>query len=63
MCIFLDSLEGPNEERLIRDIFETGHYQRLARPVAIESEAVEVQFGLTLMQIISIVSVFEFLKV
>jgi len=47
---------GWHEERLIEDIFEKRHYQKLARPVREESEAVDVVFGLSLQQIIAVVS-------
>ena len=47
---------GPHEERLIDEIFEVRKYQKLARPVLKESEAVDVVFGLTLQQIIGVVS-------
>ena len=47
---------GPHEERLIYDILNSRNYTALARPVAEESEALVVNFGLTLQQIIKIVS-------
>ena len=45
---------GPNERRLINDLMET--YQNLERPVFNESEALDLKFGLTLQQIIDVVS-------
>jgi len=47
---------GPHEERLIEDIMRNRNYTALARPVAEESEAVVVTFGLSLQQIIRVVS-------
>ena len=47
---------GPAEERLINEIFKVRRYQKLARPVRRESEAVDVVFGLSLQQIIAVVS-------
>jgi len=49
-------LGGPAEERLIDEIFKVRRYQKLARPVRRESEAVDVVFGLSLQQIIAVVS-------
>ena len=45
---------GPHERRLLRDLF--ADYQVLERPVANESEPILVSFGLTLQQIIDVVS-------
>jgi len=47
---------GPHEERLIDDIINNRNYTSLARPVAEEAEAVFVSFGLSLQQIIRVVS-------
>ena len=47
---------GPHEERLIDDIIRNRNYTPLARPVAEESDAVIVSFGLSLQQIIRVVS-------
>ena len=55
MCI-TEVTCGRHEERLIDEIFKVRRYQKLARPVRKESEAVDVVFGLTLQQIISVVS-------
>ena len=52
---FTDSLQGPHEERLIDDILVRRRYNRLARPVSRESDALEVKFGLALQQIIDVV--------
>jgi hypothetical protein len=52
--IALDSLEGPHERRLLKDLLS--NYQVLERPVANESEPILVSFGLTLQQIIDVVS-------
>jgi len=51
-----DVMGGRHEERLIDEIFEVRKYQKLARPVKRESEAVDVEFGLSLQQIIAVVS-------
>ena len=51
-----DVMCGRHEERLIDEIFNVRKYQKLARPVEKESEAVDVVFGLVLQQIIAVVS-------
>merc|ERR1719499_2281410 len=48
----LGSLSGPSERRLLTDLMD--HYQRLERPVANESNAVQLKFGLTLQQIMDV---------
>ena len=45
---------GPNERRLINDLMSK--YNNLERPVFNESEALKLNFGLTLQQIIDVVS-------
>ena len=50
-----ESEQGPHEERLIDTIFETRRYNRLARPAPKEEEALEVQFGVALQQIVDVV--------
>ena len=45
---------GPHERRLINDLMKK--YNNLERPVANESEALVLKFGLTLQQIIDVVS-------
>ena len=47
---------GPHERRLINDLMD--RYQNLERPVFNESEALNLKFGLTLQQIIDVVSNF-----
>jgi len=56
MCVFQDVEAGPHEDRLIRRIFFDNHYYQSSRPVPIESSAIEVKFGITLQQIIDVVS-------
>ncbi|XP_038110414.1 neuronal acetylcholine receptor subunit alpha-7 isoform X8 [Culex quinquefasciatus] len=51
ICI-RDSLQGPHEKRLLNNLLAT--YNTLERPVANESESLEVKFGLTLQQIIDV---------
>ncbi|XP_076261061.1 nicotinic acetylcholine receptor alpha6 isoform X5 [Rhynchophorus ferrugineus] len=46
------SLQGPHEKRLLTMLLES--YNVLERPVANESEPLEVKFGLTLQQIIDV---------
>lgn len=46
---------GPHEEKLIEEIFTKRRYNRLARPVAKEQDALEVKFGVTLQQIVEVV--------
>nr|ACP31296.1 nicotinic acetylcholine receptor a6 subunit isoform XX [Tribolium castaneum] len=46
------SQQGPHEKRLLNNLL--GPYNVLERPVANESEPLEVKFGLTLQQIIDV---------
>ena len=48
------SFSGSAERRLLEDLML--YYQKLERPVANESEAVELKFGLALQQIMDVVS-------
>ena len=48
------SLAGSHERRLLNDLMT--HYQKLERPVLEESQAVSLKFGLTLQQILDVVS-------
>ena len=52
---FLGVKSGPHERRLINDLLE--RYQNLERPVFNESEPLNLKFGLTLLQIIDVVSI------
>ncbi|KAI8043120.1 hypothetical protein M5D96_004446, partial [Drosophila gunungcola] len=47
-----ESCQGPHEKRLLNHLLST--YNTLERPVANESEPLEVKFGLTLQQIIDV---------
>lgn len=51
---FPGSQQGQHEKKLLNMLLET--YNVLERPVANESEPLEVKFGLTLQQIIDVVS-------
>jgi hypothetical protein len=53
--MFSESLQGPHEKRLLHTLLD--HYNVLERPVANESDPLQLSFGLTLMQIIDVVSV------
>lgn len=52
--IFSDSAQGPHEKRLLNDLLSS--YNVLERPVHNESEPLLISFGLTLQQIIDVVS-------
>ncbi|CAB3256244.1 unnamed protein product [Arctia plantaginis] len=54
------SEQGPHEKRLLNALLAS--YNTLERPVANESEPLEVRFGLTLQQIIDVVSQNLFLR-
>ncbi|XP_039276495.1 neuronal acetylcholine receptor subunit alpha-7 isoform X12 [Nilaparvata lugens] len=47
-----ESLQGPHEKRLLHNLLD--HYNVLERPVANESDPLQLSFGLTLMQIIDV---------
>ncbi len=51
--LLTETVEGPSEEQLIRDIFDK--YNKYSRPVAKEDDALEVNFGVSLQQIIDVV--------
>jgi nicotinic acetylcholine receptor len=53
--MILESLAGYNEKRLLHKLLD--HYNVLERPVANESDPLQLSFGLTLMQIIDVVGV------
>lgn len=56
-CIYITqtgSHQGPHEKRLLNNLL--GNYNILERPVSNESDALTVRFGLTLQQIIDVVS-------
>ncbi|XP_030241644.1 acetylcholine receptor subunit alpha-type acr-16 isoform X3 [Drosophila navojoa] len=52
LVIIKESCQGPHEKRLLNHLLST--YNTLERPVANESEPLEVKFGLTLQQIIDV---------
>jgi len=51
-----DAEGGAHEERLIDEIFEHRRYIKYARPVLEETDALNVAFGISLQQIIDVVS-------
>jgi len=56
-CVYcVEVSAGPHEDRLIKRIFYDNHYYQSSRPVLNESSAIEVKFGLSLQQIIDVVS-------
>ena len=52
---FSGCLGGAHERRLLNDLMT--QYQKLERPVMNESQAVTLKFGLTLQQIMDVVSI------
>lgn len=52
LVIIKESCQGPHEKRLLNHLLT--NYNTLERPVANESEPLEVKFGLTLQQIIDV---------
>lgn len=56
LLLITESFQGPHEKRLLNNLLM--NYNSLERPVANESEPLEVKFGLTLQQIIDVVSDF-----
>ena len=57
--LFSGVYSGPHERRLLNDLLEK--YNNLERPVFNESEALKLSFGLTLQQIIDVVSIINFI--
>ena len=57
-CLFGETVtrQGAMERRLLNDLFTTRDYNKLERPVVNETEALTVEFGLTIQQIIDVVS-------
>ena len=55
MSVPTGSVQGPHEKRLLRHLLSD--YNVLERPVANESEPIVVSFGLSLQQIIDVVSI------
>lgn len=51
--LFTETSAGHNEKRLLHHLLD--HYNVLERPVANESDPLQLSFGLTLMQIIDVV--------
>lgn len=51
---------GQNEKRLLHDLLDS--YNTLERPVVNESDPLQLSFGLTLMQIIDVVSSLKILN-
>ncbi|GBN43945.1 hypothetical protein AVEN_251754-1, partial [Araneus ventricosus] len=47
-------MASEDEERLVRDLFRD--YNKLIRPVEVMNKTVEVQFGLSFIQLINVVS-------
>ena len=54
LTLLTGSVQGPHEKRLLHHLLDK--YNTLERPVANESEPIQVSFGITLMQIIDVVS-------
>ena len=52
---FTGSYQGPHEKKLLDELFTRRGHNKLERPVFNDSEALAVQFGLTLQQIIEVV--------
>ena len=49
-----DSVQGPDEERLIDDLLNKKKYNKLARPVHREADSLEVRFGISLQSIVNV---------
>ena len=47
---------GPDEDKLITEIFDTRQYNSMSRPVKTENETLKVVFEVLLQQIIDVVS-------
>jgi len=51
-CVPIGNSCGPSERRLLNDLLT--YYHKMERPVANESEAIQLKFGLTLQQIMNV---------
>lgn len=56
ILLFTGAEGGTNEKNLLAELLDPKNYNLLERPVANENETLQVSFGLTLMQIIDVVS-------
>lgn len=59
--LFSDILAGAHEKRLLHHLLD--NYNVLERPVVNESDPLQLSFGLTLMQIIDVVSNISFVSI
>ncbi len=48
-------MQDPHEERLVDDLLVKGRYNRLVRPVADHTTALEVKLGIHFLQIVDVV--------
>lgn len=56
--IYLGSLQGEHQRKLYKELL--ANYNRLERPVINDSAPIQVELGLTLLQIIDVVRIFFF---
>lgn len=54
VCLSVGSIQGEHQRRLYKEMLE--NYNRLERPVSNDSAPLVVELGLTLLQIIDVVS-------
>jgi len=55
MILIAESLQGPNEKRLLNHLFDVNGYNKLERPVRVEKDPLVVEFSLVIQQIIDMV--------
>ncbi|BFZ01989.1 hypothetical protein BsWGS_05027 [Bradybaena similaris] len=54
LCLIKDSQQGYQERRLLNKLFAESDYNKNERPVANESESIQVKFGIILQQIVDV---------
>lgn len=60
---FCTGLGSDDEHRLVKYLFDQQGYNPLIRPVANLSDKLTIKFGLTMIQLINVVSFFSYLSI
>ena len=57
MILIAESQQGPNEKRLLNQLFNVSGYNKLERPVQVEQNPLVVSFSIVIQQIIDVVRI------